>query len=70
MAAALALARRGRGRTGTNPNVGCLLVKAGRVIGRGWTQDGGRPHAEAMALTEAAKPTAAPCNCARTASRS
>jgi diaminohydroxyphosphoribosylaminopyrimidine deaminase/5-amino-6-(5-phosphoribosylamino)uracil reductase len=53
MAAALALARRGRGRTGTNPNVGCLLVKAGRVIGRGWTQDGGRPHAEAMALAEA-----------------
>ncbi len=50
MAAALALARRGRGRTGANPNVGCLLVKDGRVIGRGWTQDGGRPHAEATAL--------------------
>ncbi len=53
MAAALALARRGRGRTGANPNVGCLLVTAGRVVGRGWTQDGGRPHAEAMALAEA-----------------
>jgi diaminohydroxyphosphoribosylaminopyrimidine deaminase/5-amino-6-(5-phosphoribosylamino)uracil reductase len=53
MAAALALARRGRGRTGANPNVGCLLVKAGRVVGRGWTQDGGRPHAEAMALAQA-----------------
>ena len=53
MAAALALARRGRGRTGSNPNVGCLLVKAGRVVGRGWTQDGGRPHAEAMALADA-----------------
>ncbi|PZU50285.1 MAG: bifunctional diaminohydroxyphosphoribosylaminopyrimidine deaminase/5-amino-6-(5-phosphoribosylamino)uracil reductase RibD [Sphingomonas sp.] len=53
MAAALALARRGRGRTGANPNVGCLLVKDGRVIGRGHTQDGGRPHAEAMALQQA-----------------
>lgn len=53
MAAALALARRGRGRTGTNPNVGCLLVKDGRVVGRGWTQPGGRPHAEAQALAEA-----------------
>ena len=53
MAAALALARRGRGRTGANPNVGCLLVKAGRVVSRGWTQDGGRPHAEAMALAQA-----------------
>jgi diaminohydroxyphosphoribosylaminopyrimidine deaminase/5-amino-6-(5-phosphoribosylamino)uracil reductase len=53
MAAALALARRGRGRTGANPNVGCLLVRDGLVVGRGWTQDGGRPHAEAMALAEA-----------------
>lgn len=53
MAAALALARRGRGRTGANPNVGCLLVKDGLVVGRGWTQDGGRPHAEAYALAEA-----------------
>lgn len=53
MAAALALARRGRGRTGANPNVGCLLVKDGCVVGRGWTQDNGRPHAEAMALAQA-----------------
>lgn len=53
MTAALALARRGRGRTGSNPNVGCLLVKGGHVVGRGWTQPGGRPHAEAMALAEA-----------------
>ena len=53
MAAALAMARRGRGRTGSSPNVGCVLVKDGRVIGRGWTQDGGRPHAEATALAEA-----------------
>jgi diaminohydroxyphosphoribosylaminopyrimidine deaminase/5-amino-6-(5-phosphoribosylamino)uracil reductase len=53
MAAALALAERGRGRTAPNPNVGCIVVKAGRVVGRGWTQPGGRPHAEAMALAEA-----------------
>jgi len=53
MAAALALAERGRGRTAPNPNVGCLIVKGGRVVGRGWTQPGGRPHAEAMALAEA-----------------
>ena len=53
MAAALALAERGRGRTAPNPNVGCLIVKTGIVIGRGWTQPGGRPHAEAMALEQA-----------------
>lgn len=53
MAAALALSERGRGRTAPNPNVGCIIVKHGRVIGRGWTQPGGRPHAEAMALVEA-----------------
>lgn len=53
MAAALALSQRGRARTGPNPNVGCLIVAAGRVLGRGWTQPGGRPHAEAMALDAA-----------------
>ncbi|PTQ13603.1 riboflavin biosynthesis protein RibD [Sphingomonas oleivorans] len=53
MAAALALGARGRGRTAPNPNVGCLIVRDGRVIGRGWTQPGGRPHAEAMALEQA-----------------
>jgi diaminohydroxyphosphoribosylaminopyrimidine deaminase / 5-amino-6-(5-phosphoribosylamino)uracil reductase len=53
MAAALALAERGRGRTGTNPNVGCILVKDGTIVGRGWTQVEGRPHAEAMALAQA-----------------
>jgi deoxycytidylate deaminase len=37
MAAALALARRGAGRTGANPNVGCLIVADGRIVGRGWT---------------------------------
>jgi diaminohydroxyphosphoribosylaminopyrimidine deaminase/5-amino-6-(5-phosphoribosylamino)uracil reductase len=50
MAAALALSTRGRGRTGSNPNVGCVVVREGTIIGRGWTQPGGRPHAEAEAL--------------------
>lgn len=53
MGAALALADRGVGRTAPNPNVGCVLVRDDRVVGRGWTQVGGRPHAEAMALAEA-----------------
>ena len=53
MAAAVALAERGRGRTAPNPNVGCIVVHDGRVVGRGWTQPGGRPHAEAMALAAA-----------------
>ncbi len=55
--AALALAERGRGRTAPNPNVGCVIVRpapgGARVVGRGWTGAGGRPHAEAMALAEA-----------------
>jgi diaminohydroxyphosphoribosylaminopyrimidine deaminase/5-amino-6-(5-phosphoribosylamino)uracil reductase len=53
MAAALALSERGRGRTAPNPNVGCVIVRDGRVVGRGWTQPGGRPHAEAVALAQA-----------------
>ncbi len=53
MAAALALGARGQGRTAPNPNVGCIVVRDGRVVGRGWTQPGGRPHAEAMALERA-----------------
>ena len=53
MGVALALAERSRGRTAPNPNVGCVIVGDGRVVGRGWTQAGGRPHAEAMALAEA-----------------
>ena len=55
MAAAIALSRRGRPTSAPNPNVGCILVAAGRVVGRGWTQPGGRPHAEAMALAAAGK---------------
>ncbi|HEV7659105.1 MAG TPA: bifunctional diaminohydroxyphosphoribosylaminopyrimidine deaminase/5-amino-6-(5-phosphoribosylamino)uracil reductase RibD [Allosphingosinicella sp.] len=53
MAAAIALGERGRGRTAPNPNVGCVIVQDDKVVGRGWTQQGGRPHAEAMALEEA-----------------
>lgn len=53
MAAALALSERGRGRTGANPNVGCIIVKHGIILGCGWTQPGGRPHAEEMALAQA-----------------
>ena len=53
MGAALALAERSRGRTAPNPNVGCVIVADDRIVGRGWTQAGGRPHAEAMALAEA-----------------
>ena len=55
MAAALAVARRGLGNTWPNPAVGCVLVKDGRVLARGWTQPGGRPHAEAEALARAGK---------------
>lgn len=53
MGAALTLASRGQRVTAPNPNVGCVLVRDGHVVGRGWTQAGGRPHAEAMALDEA-----------------
>lgn len=57
MAAALSLGRRGQGACWPNPAVGCVIVKenrvVGRVVGRGWTQPGGRPHAETMALAQA-----------------
>lgn len=53
MAHALRLGARGLGRTWPNPAVGCVIVKAGRVVGRGWTRPGGRPHAEPVALAEA-----------------
>jgi len=53
MALALALAGRGLGSTWPNPAVGCVLVRDGRIIGRGWTQPGGRPHAETEALARA-----------------
>ncbi|MEL7684859.1 bifunctional diaminohydroxyphosphoribosylaminopyrimidine deaminase/5-amino-6-(5-phosphoribosylamino)uracil reductase RibD [Citromicrobium bathyomarinum] len=50
LAAAARLALRGRPASSPNPAVGCLILRNGRVVGRGWTQPGGRPHAEAMAL--------------------
>jgi diaminohydroxyphosphoribosylaminopyrimidine deaminase/5-amino-6-(5-phosphoribosylamino)uracil reductase len=53
MRAALALARRGLGQVWPNPAVGCVIVQDGRVVGRGWTQPGGRPHAETEALARA-----------------
>lgn len=54
MRTALALARRGLGNVWPNPSVGCVVLGAdGSVVGRGWTQPGGRPHAEAIALERA-----------------
>lgn len=53
MRAALALAGRGLGTTWPNPSVGCVIVRDGAVIGRGFTQPGGRPHAETVALAQA-----------------
>lgn len=53
MALALSLGRRGLGRTWPNPAVGAVVVKDGVMIARGWTQPGGRPHAEVEALRRA-----------------
>jgi diaminohydroxyphosphoribosylaminopyrimidine deaminase / 5-amino-6-(5-phosphoribosylamino)uracil reductase len=53
MKAAIALGQASRGRTAPNPNVGCVIVKDGAVVGEGRTQPGGRPHAEAEALEQA-----------------
>jgi diaminohydroxyphosphoribosylaminopyrimidine deaminase/5-amino-6-(5-phosphoribosylamino)uracil reductase len=50
---ALTLGRRGLGRTWPNPAVGAVVVKEGFIVGRGWTQPGGRPHAEPVALAQA-----------------
>jgi diaminohydroxyphosphoribosylaminopyrimidine deaminase / 5-amino-6-(5-phosphoribosylamino)uracil reductase len=70
MRAALGLAHRGLGNVWPNPAVGCVIVSRGRVVGRGWTQPGGRPHAETEALRRAgasargatAYVTLEPCN--------
>ncbi len=53
MRRAIALARAQMGRTWPNPSVGCVLVKDGAIIGEGATGDGGRPHAEEMAIDRA-----------------
>lgn len=70
MRAALALARRGLGQTAPNPSVGCVIIKQGRVVGRGFTAPAGRPHAEVRALAMAGEQarggtayvTLEPCN--------
>jgi diaminohydroxyphosphoribosylaminopyrimidine deaminase/5-amino-6-(5-phosphoribosylamino)uracil reductase len=53
MQLALTLGRRGQGRTWPNPAVGAVVVRDGVIVGRGWTQPGGRPHAERQALAQA-----------------
>lgn len=53
MALALSLGRRGMGNCWPNPAVGCVIVAKGRIVGRGWTRPGGRPHAETVALAQA-----------------
>jgi diaminohydroxyphosphoribosylaminopyrimidine deaminase/5-amino-6-(5-phosphoribosylamino)uracil reductase len=53
MAQAIALGTAVRGRTAPNPNVGCVIVREGAIVGQGATGDGGRPHAEAVALAAA-----------------
>ncbi len=53
MQLALRLAARGLGNTWPSPAVGCVIVKDNQIIGRGWTQAGGHPHAESMALQQA-----------------
>jgi diaminohydroxyphosphoribosylaminopyrimidine deaminase/5-amino-6-(5-phosphoribosylamino)uracil reductase len=53
MTLALALGRRGQGRTWPNPAVGAVIVNDGVIVGRGWTQVGGRPHAEVESLKRA-----------------
>lgn len=70
MRAALALAHRGLGQTAPNPSVGCVITQKGRVVGRGFTAPGGRPHAEVRALAMAGEKarggtayvTLEPCN--------
>ncbi len=52
MRLAIAMGARGLGQVWPNPAVGCVIVRDGRVLARGWTQPGGRPHAEAMALSQ------------------
>jgi diaminohydroxyphosphoribosylaminopyrimidine deaminase/5-amino-6-(5-phosphoribosylamino)uracil reductase len=57
IALALALGRRGLGRTWPNPAVGAVVVRSETaiIVGRGWTQPGGRPHAETEALARAGR---------------
>lgn len=61
MALALSLGARGLGQTWPNPAVGCVLVRDGRAVGRGWTAPGGRPHAEVVALAQAGSAARGAC---------
>ena len=61
MRAALVLARRGLGMVWPNPSVGCVIVNGERIVGRGWTQPGGRPHAETEALRQAGAAASGAC---------
>jgi diaminohydroxyphosphoribosylaminopyrimidine deaminase/5-amino-6-(5-phosphoribosylamino)uracil reductase len=61
MLLALRLARRGSGATSPNPMVGAVLVKGGKIIGRGWHRQAGLPHAEIEALRDAQKRGHNPC---------
>ena len=58
MRRAIGLARAQLGRTGANPSVGCVIVQGGAAIGEGATADGGRPHAEELALKAAGQAAA------------
>ena len=58
MRVALALAARGLGQVAPNPAVGCVIVRDDTIVGRGWTQPGGRPHAETEALLRAGRAAA------------
>lgn len=59
MREAIVLARKGLGKTGPNPTVGCVIVKNGRIIGRGWHRRAGLPHAEVEALRSLKDPAQA-----------
>jgi len=58
MGLAIRLAEKGRGLTSPNPMVGCIIVKRGRIVGRGWHKKAGTEHAEVLAISEAGKKAA------------
>jgi len=61
MRRAIDLARQGLGRTGANPSVGCVIVRDGAIVGEGATGQGGRPHAEELALLQAGEAARGAC---------
>ena len=62
MREALRLAKRAKGETSPNPMVGAVLVRRGKIIGRGWHRRAGLPHAEVNAIGDALKNGHSPCN--------